>query len=90
MPSPQSARVMRWVYAREQKSLVCELSLDANHLRYQFRTWASPRSSVSVEQYGDVLQAFQRQSELEGNLIREGWTLASYDSRGAESQLLSR
>ena len=71
-------RVMRWTFVRGEERLTCELGLADDHACYELRTVGPGRRSV--DRFVDVTAAFQRQSSLEGSLVREGWSLDSYES----------
>ena len=77
--SPEPISVLRWIYSNKAERLECELALDANRMFYEFRTRCPvTRSSASIERFGDVGRAFQRQSEFEATLIADGWSLEDY------------
>ena len=78
--SHDSTPTLRWVFSRADARVQCELSLDSRALLYQFRIrYLDAPASESVEEFRDVGAAFQRQSEFEASLVRDGWTLQHYE-----------
>jgi hypothetical protein len=78
-------RVMRWVFRREEDTMMCELGLAADASGYEVMTQSAGDGSIpEPEWFKEVTRAFQRQSEIEGELIRAGWSLESYESLMAE------
>lgn len=83
MPNTCSARVWRWFFSRGAETIECELVCDtgAHALHYELRIRRThERGSTFTERFGDVSRAFERQCELEGVLVGEGWTLDRYES----------
>jgi hypothetical protein len=77
-----STRVLSWVYSRHDDTLTCELRLADDGLSYQLTTRPGPLPAAdTVERFRDATDAFQRQFELERNLIEAGWSLESYESQ---------
>ena len=84
--SADSTPTLRWVFVRAAERIQCELSLDSTGLVYQFRARRlEPRSSETIEQFMDVVAAFQRQSEFEASLVRDGWSLHQYGKSNGSS-----
>jgi hypothetical protein len=78
-------RVMRWVFRRGEETVTCELGLAADASGYEVVTQAVRDGAIpEPEWFKAVTRAFQRQSEIEGELIRAGWSLESYESLMAE------
>jgi len=76
---------MRWLFVRGDDTLTCHLGLGDEDLTYQLTTSRpSDPSAVTSERYVHVGDAFQRQSDLEARLIRDGWLLESYSSLTVE------
>jgi hypothetical protein len=74
-------RVMRWIYRRAEAVQSCELALANDASGYQIAMLPGrDLSAPAVEWFRDVGKAFRRQSEIEGELIRDGWSLESYES----------
>jgi hypothetical protein len=73
--------VMRWVYARGDERLTCELSLDSSNVLYELRVQpAEALASTRVDRFVHAGSAFIRQCELEADWIHTGWTLEEYSS----------
>jgi hypothetical protein len=71
---------LRWIYAKDDRHLTCELSLDATHSVYELRTSVVGRRVYErVEQFGDVMPAIIRQNQVEANLVEAGWHLEWYE-----------
>ena len=80
-PAAPDVRVMRWVFTRADNRLTCELALADDHACYELKTSRGDRSSApTVERFVDVSTAFERQSTIEGTLVKDGWSLESYES----------
>jgi hypothetical protein len=78
--SPAPAPTLRWIYAKGDQHVVCELSLDATHSVYELRTAVTgQRHYGRSEQFADVTPAFLRHIQLEAGLIEQGWTPEWYE-----------
>jgi hypothetical protein len=75
-----SVPTLRWIYAKDSRQLMCELSLDATHSVYELRTaLVGQRVYQRVEQFGDVMPAILRHDQVEARLVEEGWRLEWYE-----------
>ena len=85
-PSPLSAtdhraRVMRWTFTREDETLVCEIGLNRDESAYEIRVDpAWDVADAAGELFDDAMSAFQRHTEIERQLIAQGWSLDSFES----------
>ena len=73
---------MRWTFRREHEIVVCELGLNGDDSAYELRIdppW-NPLGATT-ELFDDPLSAFQRHTAIERVLVREGWSLESFESR---------
>ncbi len=74
-------RVLRSVFRRGDESLTCELVLDHDGECYELRTLTPLADSLKgLEKFCSVSKAFDRQSEIEAALVKDGWTLESHES----------
>jgi hypothetical protein len=74
-------QVMRWTFRRDDESVVCELGLNRDSSAYELRVELPPNAAgFSVESFKDAMPAFQRQMALERTLVRDGWSLESFES----------
>jgi hypothetical protein len=80
MTDVPAVRVLRWVFSRAGETMYCELSLDSHAFAYQLRVSHYDNRGPFTEQFRDVAKAFDRQCQLESSLLRDGWTLDSYQS----------
>jgi hypothetical protein len=74
------ARVLRCVYRRRDDVRTYEVVLDEASQQYTIRMW-TVASSVTVERFEHMAAALRREHEIEKDLIRQGWTLESYEWR---------
>jgi hypothetical protein len=71
---------LRWIYTKNDRQLMCELSLDATHSVYELRTaFVGTRVHQRVEQFADVMPAILRHGEVEASLVEAGWRLEWYE-----------
>jgi hypothetical protein len=78
--SQSSAPRLRWIYAKDDRQLMCELSLDATHSVYELRTAVVGRRIYErVEQFGEVVPAILRHGQVEATLVEAGWHLEWYE-----------
>ena len=76
---PQPVRIIRWVFSRDSENLTCELRFADDD--YELSTIPPyPPSTKGIERFHEVPKAFQRQSEIEGALINDGWRLTLHES----------
>jgi hypothetical protein len=66
--------VMQWVYRSQEGRAICELSLDETTLLYALRV-ERPDAPVDVQFFGHVGTAIQHQSEVEADLVGQGFEL---------------
>ena len=79
-------RVMRWTYRRNEETIICELGLNSDHSAYEMRVALPPNlSGVRTELFNDAISAFQRHGAIERTLVREGWSLESFQSERVQS-----
>jgi hypothetical protein len=79
-PKPSPTPTLRWIYAKHQKRLMCELSLDASDSVYELRTLdLDAHANVRIERFADVTPAFLRQDHIEGRLLANGWRLDLFE-----------
>jgi hypothetical protein len=72
---------LEWVFAKADETLRCRLALDAAALTYEIQTRrAGAGASATTEHFLHVGRALDRQADLEGQLIADGWTLQAYAS----------
>lgn len=67
---------------------MCELGLTGDDSAYQLRIdppW-NP-TGATTELFDDALSAFQRHAMIERILVKEGWSLDSFESERLERQL---
>ena len=79
--APLAVRVLRWTLRRAHESILCELSLAADHSVYELRIhppW-NP-AGVTTERFDDAMAAFRRHAAVERILVDEGWWLERFDS----------
>jgi hypothetical protein len=80
--SDSSIRILRWIYSQQDDTLTCELRLADDGLSYQLTTTSAAHpAEQTVERFKDVTDAFQRQCDLERQLVSAGWSLESYESQ---------
>jgi hypothetical protein len=80
--SDSSIRILRWTYSQHDDTLTCELRLADDGLSYQLTTISAAHAAdQTVERFKDVTDAFQRQCDLERQLVSAGWSLESYESQ---------
>ena len=74
-------RVMRWTFRRDHEIVVCELGLNGDDSAYELRI-APPWNPVgaTTELFDDAMSAFQRHTAIERLLVREGWSLETFES----------
>jgi len=85
MTDSNKRRLLRWVFLRGHQQVTCELALDNRVFLYEFSvTRGKPPASKSVDRFPEASQAFERQCQYEAALIKEGYTLHAYESRGFE------
>jgi hypothetical protein len=74
-------RVLRWIFERDEQTVVCELGLTGDDSEYELRVPArwNP-TGASVERFDDALTAFQRHAMIERLLLDEGWALQAFES----------
>jgi hypothetical protein len=79
--SSTSVRVMRWIFRRDEDTIVCELGLNRDDSAYELRV-APPSNSLgaTAELFNDAISAFQRTGAVERSLLRDGWSLESFQS----------
>ncbi len=76
------APVLRWVFVRHTERVQCELSLDDAHLLYELRTRRlGVAASEVVERYLDASRALHCQSDLERQLLEDGWSMETFEKR---------
>jgi hypothetical protein len=79
--TPEAIRVLRWIYTRDTTRLTCELGLGEEGLVYELRTTGRDRLlPQTIERFRFVGAAFERQCEMEGHWLDDGWSLESYES----------
>ena len=74
-------RVLRWIFERDDETVVCELGLTGEDSEYELRV--PPRwnpTGASIERFDDALTAFQRHAMVERLLMDDGWTLQAFES----------
>ena len=74
-------RVMRWTFRRDDETVVCELGLNGDDSAYELRI-APPWNPVgaTTELFDDAMSAVQRHAAIERLLVRDGWSLESFES----------
>lgn len=79
--SDRRVRVMRWTFRRNEETVICELGLNSDHSAYELR-FAPPWNPFgpTTHQFDDVMSAFQRHAGVERDLVRDGWSLESFQS----------
>jgi hypothetical protein len=72
---------MRWIFRREDETIVCELGLSRDESAYELRV-APPWNvlGTTTELFDDAMSAFQRHGAIERTLVGEGWSLESFKS----------
>ena len=77
--------MLHWAFVRDTERVHSQLSLDQEHLLYEWRTRrvGAPANAI-VERYLAVSQAFQRQSTFQRALLDDGWSLEHQDSCARE------
>lgn len=70
---PQSVRVLRWVFRRENRAMTCEIDAKGNRA---FDVCIVPHwdvSASSIERFDTAHAAFERHAELARRLGEIGW-----------------
>jgi hypothetical protein len=84
LPAPATeshVRVMRWTFRREDETLVCELGLNRDESAYEIRIDpACEVADAASELFDDAISVFQRQAEIERQLVAQGWSLDNFQS----------
>jgi len=72
---------MRWTFRRDDETVVCELGLNGDDSAYELRI-APPWNPVgaTTELFDDAMSAVQRHAAIERLLVRDGWSLESFES----------
>jgi hypothetical protein len=72
---------MRWTFTRGEETVICELGLNHDDTGYELRIeppW-NPLA-LTTELFDDAVSAFERQTEVEGLLVGDGWSLEAFCS----------
>jgi hypothetical protein len=72
-PQPDSVRVLRWVFRRNDAAITCEIDSAGDHA---FDVCVIPHWNVSastIERFDVVHRAFERHAELARRLRDAGW-----------------
>lgn len=72
-PQPQSRRVLRWVFRRDNDAITCEIDAAGDHA---FDVCIVPHWDVSastIERFDAEYRAFERHAELARRLGKAGW-----------------
>lgn len=82
VPAPaRTIRVLRWIFRRDDESVVCELGLNSDDSAYQLKLNAPGNApAVTTELFDDVASAFERHASIEKVLANEGWLLEAFQS----------
>jgi hypothetical protein len=82
LPSPdRGVRLLRWIFRREDESVVCELGLNSDDSAYELRlNPPSNPSGATTELFNDALSALQRHAAIERILVDDGWMLEAFES----------
>jgi len=80
--SPDRAvRILRWIFRREDESVICELGLNSDDSAYELRLDPpSNPAGTATELFNDATSAFQRHAAIERILVDDGWTLEAFES----------
>jgi hypothetical protein len=75
---------MRWIFRRDDETLMCELGLNRDDSAYELRI-DPPTNLVGVatQLFSDVTSAFERHGAVERLLIDGGWSLERFESGDA-------
>lgn len=81
VPSSTCVRIMRWTFRRDEETVICELGLTGDDSAYELRI-APPWNpfGATTELFDDATSAFQRHAAIERELVRDGWSLESFQS----------
>jgi hypothetical protein len=74
-------RILRWIFQRDDETVVCELGLTGEDSEYELRVppqW-NP-TGAAIERFDDALTAFQRHAMIERLLMDDGWALQAFES----------
>ena len=72
---------LEWVFAKADETLRHRLALDEATLTYEIQTCPAVAGvSATTEHFLQARCAFDRQGDLEAQLIADGWTLQAYAS----------
>ena len=74
-------RIMRWTFRRDEETVICELGLNGDNSAYELRL-APPWNpfGTTAELFDDAVSAFHRHATIERELVRDGWSLESFQS----------
>jgi hypothetical protein len=74
-------RVLRWIFQRDDDTVVCELGLTGEDSEYELRVPAQWNpTGAAIERFDDALTAFQRHAMIERLLTDDGWALHAFES----------
>ena len=74
-------RVLRWIFQRDDETVVCELGLTGEDSEYELRVPAQWNpTGAAIERFDDALTAFQRHAMIERLLADDGWALQAFES----------